>query len=80
MRHQSNNNQNESRFNVDSLTSFYNENKRIINGIGIAAVAGAAVYSAVRWVPFQDWYSKIEETYNEHFADREFNNSVSQPS
>lgn len=71
-----NNNNQKSNFNLkDSwgqVTDFYQDNRTLINGIGIAVLAGAAVYSIVKWLPFEEIVNKIEEKFDEKFADREF--------
>ena len=72
MKNQNYNNQENNKLNVEGLTSFYNENKKVINGIGIAALTGAAVYTAAKYVPFKDWFNKLDEVYTTQFGDQEY--------
>ena len=78
MKDQNYNTQEDSRLNVQGLTSFYNENKNIINGIGIAALAGAAVYTAAKYVPFKSWFNKLDEVYTDQFGDQEYSQNQNQ--
>ena len=67
-----NNFNNDGNFGINEITSFYKNNKQVINGLGIAALAGFAVFSIVKWLPIQDIVSKIEDKFDEKFTDREF--------
>jgi hypothetical protein len=71
-------NSNKNQDSIKSLTRFYNDNKSVINGIGIATLAGVAVYSLVKWVPFSEIVNKIEEKFDNQFADKEFSNIAEQ--
>lgn len=53
------------------IFKLYKDNRSLINGIGIAALAGVAVYSLVKFVPFKQIICDLEEKFEDKFADRE---------
>ena len=46
-----------------TVSRFYNQNRNVINGVGIAAVAGLAIYAVSRWVPVKELVSKAGQKF-----------------
>jgi hypothetical protein len=65
-----NSNKTKSSFNIKSATDFYRSNKNVINGVGIAAATGLAAYAIVKWLPYQEIATKIEEKFEEQFGNK----------
>ena len=68
-----NNNRNDFKSTVSSFVNEYGTKRNIATTIGVASLVGLAVYSAIKWVPFNSLFQTAKNEFNN--VKTNFNNS-----